>query len=77
MGEQNTDSFAAYAEAFQIMAKYDQGGDVLHCEHDVLYAGSSDDAGGFADRVSWEDLARLAALGWHVNGEYNCMFRFV
>lgn len=56
-------TFAAWAEAFTIFAKYEaEGWAEVAAEHDILYAGPKN----FSE-VSDEDKARLKELGWHTD----------
>ena len=61
-GANRKKSWADYAEAFTIFAKYGPGEFMTCAEHDVLYAGP------VASTVSESDRIRLAELGWRPNG---------
>lgn len=63
-------SYAAWAEAFSIFAKYapETLFEVVAAK-DIVYAGSD------ADKMTPEDAARIAALGWTWDAQYNCFYR--
>lgn len=55
-------TWAGYAEAFLIFARYGQGDFQTCAEHDVIYSGPQT-----PDGMSKTDLDRLDALGWTHN----------
>lgn len=65
-------TYADYAEAFTIMAKYckDDLASVA-VEHDIIYAGHN------LEGISNEDLDRLEDLGWECDNDLECFFHFV
>lgn len=65
-----TEGFLGLAEAFTILAKYNDESYVTDAEHDILYAQVD------ADKVTDEDMKKLDELGWHVDSEYGCMAMF-
>lgn len=65
-----TRGFLSLAEAFTILAKYNDGAYVIDAEHDIIYTQVD------ADKVTDEDMIRLDELGWHVDSENNCMAMF-
>jgi hypothetical protein len=59
-------TFEAWAEAFTIFAKYNQGKHAcVSAAHDELWAGPKDCAA-----VSDEDKARLKELGWDYTDDF-------
>lgn len=65
-------TYAGWIEAFQIFAKYSDYDAIIDiaAEHDVIYTGPHPDA------VTAEDAAKLEALGWRMNEEYECFERY-
>lgn len=54
-------TYAAWAEAFTIFAKYSSEFYQISAEHDIVYAGPDPAV------VSEEDKTRLEALNWHID----------
>ena len=64
-------TWADYAKAFAIFAKYGDGAGKTQARHDELLAGPD------PELVSAEDCAQLEALGWGPDEESGeCWYRF-
>lgn len=63
-------TWAEFAEAFTIFAKYDMTYQGVSAEHDEIYAGPP------PYDVSDYDLVKLDKLGWRPS-EYDCFQKFV
>lgn len=66
-------TWAAWAEAFTIFAKYqpkERAGQHVAAEHDEIYAGPDPRV------VAEDDLRRLDALGWRQMSDLECFARF-
>jgi hypothetical protein len=63
-------TYAEYAEAFTIFAKYEEGSFGTDAEHDVIFSGPH------YSHVSADDLRRLDELGWRpgdgLDGHEDC-----
>ena len=64
-------SWAEFAEAFTIFAKYGDGLRSTQAGHDEIFSGP------YLEIVSVEDRARLEELGWMANDEFNCFHIFL
>lgn len=65
-------TYADYAEAFTIMAKYATNDYAsVAVEHDIIYAGHD------VESVTREDLERLEELGWTIDDDLECFYHFV
>ena len=64
-------TFAGYAEAFTIFAKYSPGTYLMAGQHDQIFA-----APGFSEVISEEDRARLKELGWRIDEENEGFVKF-
>jgi hypothetical protein len=65
-------SYQAWAEAFEIFAKYDDSANPgVSCEEDVIYAGPD------LEKVSVEDKTRLETLGWKADEDYDCFYKLL
>ena len=71
MAEAKKKGFLALAEAFTIMAKYNDKPYAVCAEHDIIYAQA------FSKDLSSDDKERLEELGWHEDEEFDsCMAMF-
>lgn len=62
-------TWAGWAEAFRIFAKYSTGADDISASHDEVFAGPR------PETVAGEDYARLLALGWTHDVKHACFRR--
>lgn len=63
-------TYKAWAEAFEIFAKYNSGYANVDFQQDVIYAGSS------LDTYSLEDHKRLGELGWNYDDHLDFYFHY-
>lgn len=65
-------TYADYAEAFTIMAKYGKDDHAsIAVEHDIIYVGHD------LENMSNEDIDRLEELGWEMDNDLECYYHFV
>lgn len=63
-------TYADWAEAFLLFAKYEAEGWEVSAEHDVIYAGPDPAI------VTDIDKKRLSELGWDTEEQYECFYHF-
>jgi hypothetical protein len=64
-------TYAAWAEAFAIFAKYNSDFHQISAEHDIVYAGPE------PSKVSDEDKSRLEQLNWHIDEHLDSFYHHV